>query len=132
MASILGLETEGIFRRSANATVLKQVQKSFNDGRSQFLINLLPLSANSPFTIMDAVFKLGQPVDFAKLGDVHIPAALIKSFLRQLPEPILTYDLYDHIVHVQCECLLYNSLAICSVCVPHDTWLFQPWSLMRK
>ncbi|ELU18753.1 hypothetical protein CAPTEDRAFT_229318 [Capitella teleta] len=69
-----GLETEGIFRRSANATVLKQVQKAFNDG---------------------------EPVDFAKLCDVHIPAALIKSFLRQLPEPVLTYDLYDHIVYVQ-------------------------------
>ena len=45
----------------------------------------------------------GKPVDFYKLGDVHIPAAILKSFLRQLPEPILTYDLYDHIVHVQCK-----------------------------
>jgi hypothetical protein len=27
-----GLEIEGIFRRSANASVLKQVQQAFNDG----------------------------------------------------------------------------------------------------
>jgi hypothetical protein len=57
------------------------------------------------------IYSAGEHVDFAKLGDAHIPAALIKSFLRQLPEPVLTYDLYDHIVYVQCECiLLYCSL----------------------
>ena len=41
-------------------------------------------------------------MDFDELGDVHIPAAILKSFLRQLPEPLLTYDLYDHIIRVQC------------------------------
>jgi len=45
----------------------------------------------------------GAAVDFDRLGDVHIPAAILKSFLRQLPEPLLTYDLYDHIIHVQCQ-----------------------------
>ena len=42
-------------------------------------------------------------MDFDRLNNVHIPAAIVKSFLRQLPEPLLTYDLYDHIIHVQCE-----------------------------
>lgn len=46
---------------------------------------------------------VGVPVDFNQLGDVHLPAAILKSFLRQLPEPLLTYDLYDHIIRVQCE-----------------------------
>ena len=45
----------------------------------------------------------GAAVDFDHFGDVHIPAAILKSFLRQLPEPLLTYDLYDHIIHVQCK-----------------------------
>jgi len=52
----------------------------------------------------------GADVDFAELGNVHIPAAMLKSFLRQLPEPLLTYELYDHIIHVQCSylwCCLY-------------------------
>ncbi len=40
-------------------------------------------------------------------GDVHLPAALLKSFLRQLPEPIMTFDLYDHTVRVQCEYQLH-------------------------
>ena len=49
-------------------------------------------------------------MDFDKLGDVHVPAAILKSFLRQLPEPLLTYDLYDHIIHVQCE--LFTALIV--------------------
>ena len=49
---------------------------------------------------------VGAVVDFDKLGDVHIPAAILKSFLRQLPEPLLTYELYDHIIHVQCQLLV--------------------------
>jgi hypothetical protein len=69
-----GLETEGLFRRSANASVLKQVQQQFNDG---------------------------QEVDFSRHMDIHLPAAILKSFLRQLPEPVLTYELYDHIIRVQ-------------------------------
>jgi hypothetical protein len=69
-----GLDTEGLFRRSASAVVLKQVQKSFNDG---------------------------ETIDFDKLANIHIPAAILKSFLRQLPEPLLTYELYDHIIHLQ-------------------------------
>lgn len=69
-----GLDVEGIFRRSANAVVLRQVQQQFNAGKE---------------------------VDFASLGDVHVPAAVLKSFLRQLPEPLLTFDLYDHLVRVQ-------------------------------
>ncbi len=40
---------------------------------------------------------------FQQYGDVHLPAALLKSFLRQLPEPIMTFDLYDHTVRVQCK-----------------------------
>ncbi|KAK2146629.1 hypothetical protein LSH36_594g03054 [Paralvinella palmiformis] len=69
-----GIETEGIFRRSASAVVLREVQKKFN---------------------------AGMTVDFDKLRDVHIPAAILKSFMRQLPEPLLPYDLYDHIIRVQ-------------------------------
>jgi len=48
------------------------------------------------------LFVAGIEVNFAELNNVHIPAAMLKSFLRQLPEPLLTYELYDHIIHVQC------------------------------
>ncbi|XP_048578546.1 rho GTPase-activating protein 8-like [Nematostella vectensis] len=63
-----GLDVEGIFRRSANSQMVKQVTVMFNQG---------------------------TPVDYTELGDVHCAAAIIKKFLRELPEPLLTYELCD-------------------------------------
>ncbi|XP_012279356.1 rho GTPase-activating protein 1 [Orussus abietinus] len=66
------LETEGIFRRSANVTVIKELQSRCNQG---------------------------LPVDFR--GDPHIAAVLLKTFLRELEEPLMTYELYDEITQFQ-------------------------------
>ncbi|XP_064629851.1 rho GTPase-activating protein 8-like isoform X5 [Lineus longissimus] len=68
-----GLETEGIFRRCANANTVRTVQRQFNEG---------------------------DMVDFHGLVDVHIPAVILKTFLRELPEPLLTFDLYDAILRI--------------------------------
>uniref|UniRef100_A0A1B6HD14 Rho-GAP domain-containing protein n=2 Tax=Homalodisca liturata TaxID=320908 RepID=A0A1B6HD14_9HEMI len=66
------LETEGLFRRSANVSVVKELQAKVNQG---------------------------LPIDFN--GDVHIAAVLLKTFLRELEEPIMTFDLYDEITQFQ-------------------------------
>ncbi|XP_015116072.1 rho GTPase-activating protein 1 [Diachasma alloeum] len=66
------LETEGIFRRSANVAVVKELQNQCNHG---------------------------LPVDFR--GDPHIAAVLLKTFLRELDEPLMTYELYDEITQFQ-------------------------------
>lgn len=66
------LETEGIFRRSSNITLLREYQSKLNQG---------------------------QEVDFS--GDVHLAAVLLKTFLRELEEPLMTFDLYDEIVQFQ-------------------------------
>ncbi len=42
----------------------------------------------------------GETVDFAELVDVHIPALILKTFFRELPEPILTVELYDEMLRV--------------------------------
>ncbi|XP_076311399.1 rho GTPase-activating protein 1-like isoform X2 [Tachypleus tridentatus] len=68
------LETEGIFRRSANTQILKTVQSLFDEGK---------------------------PVNFDEHGDILVAAVMIKSFLRELPEPLLTFDLYDDIISFQ-------------------------------
>ncbi|CAG9864609.1 unnamed protein product [Phyllotreta striolata] len=65
------LEIEGIFRRSANAT----------------RVRILKDIANS-----------GQKLTFE---DPHEAAVLLKKFLRELKEPLLTFDLYDEIVQFQ-------------------------------
>ncbi|XP_013774436.1 rho GTPase-activating protein 8-like [Limulus polyphemus] len=68
------LETEGIFRRSANTQTLKTVQNCFDEGKT---------------------------VNFDDYSDIHVPAVIIKTFLRELPEPLLTFELYDDIISFQ-------------------------------
>ncbi|KAL6116547.1 arhgap8 [Pungitius sinensis] len=65
-----GLRTEGIFRRSARVQLIKDVQRLYN---------------------------LGKPVNFDEYNDVHIPAVILKTFLRELPEPLLTFRLYSQV-----------------------------------
>ncbi|KAM5247685.1 rho GTPase-activating protein 1 [Ctenodactylus gundi] len=65
------LTTEGIFRRSANTQVVREVQHKYN---------------------------MGLPVDFDQYNELHLPAVILKTFLRELPEPLLTFDLYPHVV----------------------------------
>ncbi|XP_041452923.1 rho GTPase-activating protein 8-like isoform X1 [Lytechinus variegatus] len=68
-----GLRTEGLFRRCPNAITVKRVQEMYNRG---------------------------DPVNFTDVGDVHVPALLLKAFFRELPEPIMTFDLYDDILKI--------------------------------
>ncbi|KAK5847976.1 hypothetical protein PBY51_017063 [Eleginops maclovinus] len=67
-----GLEIEGIFRRSANVTLVKETQLQYNSGAT---------------------------VNFREIEDVHLAAVILKTFLRELPEPLLTYQLYNDIVN---------------------------------
>ncbi|CAH2034985.1 unnamed protein product, partial [Iphiclides podalirius] len=66
------LETEGIFRRSANISVIKELQRACNRG---------------------------EPISFR--DDPHNAAVLLKTFLRDLEEPLMTFDLYDEILKFQ-------------------------------
>jgi len=65
------LETEGIFRRSANTKVVREFQTKID---------------------------LGHNVEFES-SDVHIAAVLLKTFLREMNSPLLTYQLFDSIIH---------------------------------
>ncbi|XP_071589383.1 rho GTPase-activating protein 8 isoform X2 [Heliangelus exortis] len=68
-----GLQVEGLFRRSASIQTIKDVQKLYNQGKS---------------------------VNFDDYHDIHIPAVILKTFLRELPQPLLTFDCYDHILGI--------------------------------
>ena len=59
-------------RRSANASVVKDLQ-----------------------TRVDA----GESVLLACPSDTHTAAVLLKTFLRELSQPLLTYQLYDTVLH---------------------------------
>ncbi|XP_072310019.1 rho GTPase-activating protein 8-like [Eucyclogobius newberryi] len=68
-----GMKTEGIFRRSARVQLIKDIQKLYN---------------------------LGKPVHFEQYGDVHVPAVILKTFIRELPEPLLTFRVYSQVLDV--------------------------------
>lgn len=67
------LDSEGIFRRTANAAVLKDVQSRLNNG---------------------------ETINFVEFNDVTIAAVALKTFLRELKEPILTFELYEPIIRL--------------------------------
>lgn len=45
---------------------------------------------------------VGATVNFTEMEDVHLAAVILKTFLRELPEPLLTYQLYNDIVNFTC------------------------------
>lgn len=65
------LDTEGIFRRSASTQVVREIQQKYNTG---------------------------TPISFEEVNDVHLTAVILKTFLRELPEPLLTFNLYSYVV----------------------------------
>ncbi|XP_043418810.1 rho GTPase-activating protein 8 isoform X1 [Prionailurus bengalensis] len=68
-----GLRTEGLFRRSASVHTIREIQRLYNQGK---------------------------PVNFDDYGDVHIPAVILKTFLRELPQPLLTFTAYEQILGI--------------------------------
>lgn len=70
--SITGvIDTEGLFRRSGSYAVINDLKRRVN---------------------------AGENVDFTDV-DTHAIAGLLKSFLRDLTEPLLTFELYDEITN---------------------------------
>lgn len=69
--SITGvIDTEGLFRRCGNLTTINDIKRRVNTG---------------------------EAVDLKDI-DTHAVAGLLKCFLRELNEPLLTFELYDEIV----------------------------------
>lgn len=68
-----GLHTEGLFRRSASVQTVREVQRLYNQGK---------------------------PVNFDDYGDIHVPAVILKTFLRELPQPLLTFEAYEQILGI--------------------------------
>lgn len=68
-----GLRTEGLFRRSASVQTVREIQRLYNQGK---------------------------PVDFDAYGDPHLAAAVLKAFLRELPQPLLTAVAYQQVLGI--------------------------------
>ncbi|BFZ24776.1 hypothetical protein BsWGS_27815 [Bradybaena similaris] len=68
-----GDEVEGLFRRCARVSTMREVQERYDDG---------------------------ERIDFHAYNDPHLAAAILKKFLRELQEPIMTYDLFEPITRL--------------------------------
>ncbi|XP_008579064.1 PREDICTED: rho GTPase-activating protein 8 isoform X2 [Galeopterus variegatus] len=68
-----GLRTEGLFRRSASIQTVRAIRRLYNQGK---------------------------PVNFDSYGDIHVPAVILKTFLRELPQPLLTFEAYEQILGI--------------------------------
>lgn len=82
-----GLKTPGVLRRSVAATTVKRVQQLFNEGK------------DVDFATFDATNNGGQGEN--EDCNVHLAAVILKTFLRELPEPLLTFNLYAKILKSQ-------------------------------
>ena len=51
----------------------------------------------------------GQTFDLREYSDVHLAAVLLKTFLRELEEPIMTFALYEPITQIDSACASDNS-----------------------
>eukprot|EP00026_Physarum_polycephalum_P001371 Phypoly_transcript_01372.p1 GENE.Phypoly_transcript_01372~~Phypoly_transcript_01372.p1 ORF type:complete len:1101 (+),score=196.02 Phypoly_transcript_01372:61-3303(+) len=66
------LSVEGVFRISGSASLIEYYRDRFDQG---------------------------DYVDLGQCSDVHTIASLLRTYLRELPEPLLTYELHDQFVN---------------------------------
>uniref|UniRef100_A0A8D2LU71 Rho-GAP domain-containing protein n=1 Tax=Varanus komodoensis TaxID=61221 RepID=A0A8D2LU71_VARKO len=46
------------------------------------------------------IHKLYNQFNFDAYGDIHIPAVILKTLLRELPQPLLTFETYEQILGI--------------------------------
>lgn len=62
----------------------------------------------------------GEKLDFAEYRDPHLAAVIMKLFLRELPEPLMTYNAYPHIIELRGKLLKFWLILHC---IQTITWL---------
>lgn len=76
-----GMYTEGIYRKSGVNSKVKELKRKMDEGEL-------------------------EKIDFGNY-QVHVLAAVLKSFFRDMPEPLLTFEYYDDFLHaaslIDCE-----------------------------
>lgn len=82
----LGMEQEGLFRRSPASVLLRAAQEAYDRGKYLLLVCVFRQSSTHP--------SLGHMVFLETFGDPHLAAVLLKKYLRDLPEPIFPESLY--------------------------------------
>lgn len=84
----VGMEVEGIFRRSPSSVLLRQAKEAYDRGT----YSAIPARdwGSRSLTTLDS----GQTVSLSAWGDPHIAAVLLKKFFRDLPEPLFYEEMF--------------------------------------
>lgn len=106
-----GLEVEGVFRKSGSASLVEYFKEQYDQGKKkskketesrertkqerereerrekEIKRSRIPLTS-----------YVGLSVSLKTCPDPHTVAVLLKLFLRELPEPLLTYDMYNKFI----------------------------------
>lgn len=88
------LSVLGIFRRTPSQFNVQTVKRSFNQGTHYIKGYYVYINVS-----------IGEPVDLYEYADPHLAATLLKMFLRELPEPLLTFALHSKISQLKGTCL---------------------------
>jgi hypothetical protein len=99
----VGLEEEGIFRRSAALPELNALKQRVEDGISHTFPFSFPLTFTftcAGVLISFACIDMKGNLDFDNVEDPHLISSLLKMYLRELPEPLMTFDLYTEFIDI--------------------------------
>jgi hypothetical protein len=78
-----GMDYEGIYRKSGGAAQIRLIQQAFDNG---------------------------EPIDLEQdypINDIGAITSVLKQYLRELPDPLLTYSLYPTLIDVICKFNLF-------------------------
>lgn len=62
------------------------------------------MSGRYVWAFLSSYIISGKDVNYSNPEDIHCAAVIIKRFLRELPEPILTFKLYETIITSSSKC----------------------------
>ncbi|KAJ8940424.1 hypothetical protein NQ318_009217 [Aromia moschata] len=91
---LYGLYTEGIYRKSGVSSKIKELKHRMDenpDEINQVYVIFIPTKFQS-----DPI-RVPHKVEFEKY-QVHVLASVLKSFLREMPEPLLTFECYENFI----------------------------------
>ena len=94
--STQGLNTEGLLRQEGKLTRVEDLKRKFDKGmRSCGNVRIT-------MTLIWGWIVQSSPTDVDLLSyQIHDVASVLRCFFRELPEPVIPFDLYDSIIDIQ-------------------------------
>lgn len=86
------MQIEGLFRIPGSTSEINDIKARFDNGNTINAINFRSLANITVFLLLGDDVKLEDP---KICSSPHVAAGLLKLYFREMPEPLLTFELYD-------------------------------------